>query len=176
MVSRTVLTNCTANHPYLSSLVLLRSRHALPPGFVLKSQRKKDEEAEKAREISLDEFLEVERHKLPKDKLTPVTKDTFETWKKTRLDKKTAENEAVKKSKELQAQAGKSAGMSGRDLFTYNPLLLEGDSDDEGDDWDLEEYRRQTVAEKDEEERKRMETIENGVVNTSLDADGAGSS
>ena len=29
-------------------------RHALPPGFVLKSQRKKDEAAEKAKEISLE--------------------------------------------------------------------------------------------------------------------------
>jgi len=144
-------------------------RHALPPGFVLKSQRKKDEEAEKAREISLDEFLEVERHKLSKDKVTPVTKETFEVWKKTRLDKKTAEAESVKKSKELQAQAGKSAGMSGRDLFTYNPLLLEGDSDDEGDDWDIEEYRRQAAAERDEEERKRMQGIDGDMANASLD-------
>ena len=35
-------------------------RHALPPGFVLKSQRKAIEEAEKANTISLEEFLEVE--------------------------------------------------------------------------------------------------------------------
>ena len=35
-------------------------RHALPPGFVLKSQRKAIEEAEKANIISLEEFLEVE--------------------------------------------------------------------------------------------------------------------
>ena len=35
-------------------------RHALPPGFVLKSQRKALEEAEKANTISLEEFLEVE--------------------------------------------------------------------------------------------------------------------
>ena len=35
-------------------------RHALPPGFVLKSQQKADEEAEKANTISLEEFLEVE--------------------------------------------------------------------------------------------------------------------
>lgn len=35
-------------------------RHALPPGFVLKSQRKALEEAEKANMISLEEFLEVE--------------------------------------------------------------------------------------------------------------------
>lgn len=35
-------------------------RHALPPGFVLKSQQKAAEDAEKAKVISLEEFLEVE--------------------------------------------------------------------------------------------------------------------
>lgn len=35
-------------------------RHALPPGFVLKSEKKALEEAEKANTISLEEFLEVE--------------------------------------------------------------------------------------------------------------------
>jgi len=35
-------------------------RHALPAGFVLKSQRKALEDAEKANTISLEEFLEVE--------------------------------------------------------------------------------------------------------------------
>lgn len=35
-------------------------RHALPPGFMLKSQRKAAEDAEKANTISLEEFLEVE--------------------------------------------------------------------------------------------------------------------
>ena len=35
-------------------------RHALPPGFMLKSQRKAAAEAEKANMISLEEFLEVE--------------------------------------------------------------------------------------------------------------------
>lgn len=35
-------------------------RHALPPGFVLKSQKKAAEDAEKANTISLEEFLEVE--------------------------------------------------------------------------------------------------------------------
>lgn len=35
-------------------------RHALPPGFMLKSQRKAAEEAEKANQISLEELLEVE--------------------------------------------------------------------------------------------------------------------
>lgn len=35
-------------------------RHALPPGFMLKSQRKAAADAEKANTISLEEFLEVE--------------------------------------------------------------------------------------------------------------------
>ena len=48
--------------------------------------------------------------------LTPVTPETFAIWKKTRMDKKEAELEASRKSKELQSSAGKSSGMSGRDL------------------------------------------------------------
>ena len=35
-------------------------RHALPPGFVLKSQKKADAEAAKRQEITLEEFLDVE--------------------------------------------------------------------------------------------------------------------
>lgn len=35
-------------------------RHALPPGFKLKSQRKAEQDAEKANIISLEEFIEVE--------------------------------------------------------------------------------------------------------------------
>lgn len=35
-------------------------RHALPPGFVLKSQKKAAEDAAKANVISLEDFLEVE--------------------------------------------------------------------------------------------------------------------
>ena len=35
-------------------------RHALPPGFVLRSQKKAAEDAAKANQISLEEFLEVE--------------------------------------------------------------------------------------------------------------------
>jgi hypothetical protein len=35
-------------------------RHALPPGFVLKSEKKAMDDAAKANTISLEEFLEVE--------------------------------------------------------------------------------------------------------------------
>lgn len=107
-------------------------RHALPPGFVLKSQKKALDDAAKANTISLEEFLEVEvikpssritmvysvqRHKLGST-LTPVTAETFAIWKKTRMDKKQAEDEALRKAKDAQHAAGKVNGMSGRDLVS----------------------------------------------------------
>ncbi|KAG6868669.1 hypothetical protein C0993_012172 [Termitomyces sp. T159_Od127] len=131
-------------------------RHALPPGFVLKSQKKAMDEAAKSNEISLEEFLEVERHKLGSN-LTPVTRETFAVWKKTRMDKKAAEEEAIRKAKNAQNAAGKSVGMSGRDLFTYNPeWFADSDEEDDGDDWDLDKYRRQKEAEDLEEEERRI--------------------
>lgn len=40
-------------------------RHALPPGFVLKSQKKKTEDDALRNQISLEEFLEVYVSSLP---------------------------------------------------------------------------------------------------------------
>jgi len=59
-----------------------------------------------------------QRHKLGSN-LTPVTPETFTKWKKTRMDKKEAEQEASRKSKEAQNAAGKNVGMSGRDLVSW---------------------------------------------------------
>ncbi|KAG6841482.1 hypothetical protein C0991_010670 [Blastosporella zonata] len=133
-------------------------RHALPPGFVLKSQKKALEDAAKAKEISLEEFLEVERHKLGTN-LTPVTPESFAIWKKTRMDKKEAEIEALRKSKDAQSAAGKSAGMSGRDLFQYNPEWFADEEDDVADDWDLDKYRRQKEEEDLEAEERRIAAL-----------------
>jgi hypothetical protein len=47
-----------------------------------------------------------------------VTEETFAKWKKTRMDKKVAEEEAIKKSKEVQASAGKRYGASSF-LFSF---------------------------------------------------------
>jgi hypothetical protein len=57
----------------------------------------------------------LQRHKLGSN-LTPVTPETFAVWKKTRMDKKQAEDEAKQKAKDAQHAAGKNVGMSGRDL------------------------------------------------------------
>lgn len=59
-----------------------------------------------------------QRHKLGTN-LTPVTPETFAKWKKTRLSYKEAEAEASRKAKDAQHAAGKSVGMSGRDLVSF---------------------------------------------------------
>ncbi|WFD02355.1 Translation machinery-associated protein 46 [Malassezia obtusa] len=105
-------------------------RHALPPGFVLKSERKEREELEKKNQISLEEFLESARHKLGSN-LTPVTPESFATWKRERKDKKEAE-EAQRQKKATQAHANKMVGLSGREMFSLNPEMF-GDEDDEDD-------------------------------------------
>lgn len=107
-------------------------RHCLPPGYVLKSERKEREALEKASEISLEEFLESARHKLGPN-LTPVTSESFAKWKKERQDKRVAEEEAQRQKKATQAQANKLAGLSGREMFALNPDMF-GDEDDGDDD------------------------------------------
>ncbi|KAG2118498.1 hypothetical protein BD769DRAFT_1482105 [Suillus cothurnatus] len=144
-------------------------RHALPPGFVLRSERKAAEEAAKANTISLEDFLEIQRHKLGSN-LTPVTPETFAIWKKTRMDKKEAEADALRKAKETQHAAGKNSGMSGRDLFQYNPEWFE-DDEEETEDWDLSVYRRE------QEDSEDVARVEDDVQNVSIyDDNGDGDS
>lgn len=60
-------------------------RHSLPPGFVLKTkeQRRMERMAlENQPKITLEEFIETERDKLPKTGLTPINPESFAKWKK----------------------------------------------------------------------------------------------
>ncbi|KAK0626273.1 hypothetical protein B0T14DRAFT_423667 [Immersiella caudata] len=119
-------------------------KHALPPGFVLKT--KEQRAAEKAlmdksplKTLTLEEFLESERHKLL-GTLTPVTEESFQKWKKERLDKKAAEE---------QARQAKEA--TGRALFESGNWRtmedVDSDSDAEDDDaFNLEKLRKETEA------------------------------
>jgi hypothetical protein len=84
--------------------------------------------------------------------LTPVTLESFNQWKKNRIDMKEADESAARKSKETRMKAGRSQGMSGRDLFEFNPTMAD-DYDDEGDALDLTEYDREEA----EKERERLE-------------------
>lgn len=121
--------------------------------FVLKT--KEQRAAEKAlldksplKTLTLEDFLESERHKLT-GTLTPVTPESFAKWKKDRIDKKTAEEQA-RKAKEA----------TGRSLFESGDWRFqeeEGDSDDDEDDGDfLSRMRKETEAIRQKKEEERM--------------------
>jgi hypothetical protein len=93
------------------------------------------EEREKATEVSIEDFLEKERHKLGTN-LTPITNDTFKKWKEDRK-KKVNEEEALAEKKKADAYAkkgGSKAGLnfSGRELFHFNPDWSNAVDDDDG--------------------------------------------
>ena len=135
-------------------------RHSLPPGFVLKT--KEQRAAEKAlmdksplKTLTLEDFLESERHKLT-GTLTPVTPESFAKWKKERLDKKAAEDEA--------RQAKEATGRAMFEKGGWEDSEEEEESEDEGGveddaDWDMESMRRETERIREESEKTRLENV-----------------
>lgn len=112
-------------------------KHSLPEGFVLKTKEQKLAEKRAAAnkvEITLEEFIETERAKLPK-KLTPVTLESFTEWKaKQEVQKKKQEEEELKKSK-VKVVSGKQLLLSGKYV----------DTEDDGDDsngWNMDDLRQ----------------------------------
>ncbi len=102
--------------------------------------------------LTLEEFLESERHKLV-GTLTPVTPETFAKWKKERLDKKAAEE-----------QARKAREATGRALFeSGNWKMEEEESEDEVEEedeaWNLEKLRRETEALRQKKEDERLAAL-----------------
>ncbi|KAG0225723.1 hypothetical protein BGW42_004123 [Actinomortierella wolfii] len=140
-------------------------RHALPPGFVLKTKAELRAEANKE-VISIEEFLETERHKLGKN-LTPVTEESFAQWKKTRAERAEAEEAAKRKAKEAAYKAGKMLNFSGKELFDFNPEMA-GAEDDVDDDnvFDFTSYQREEQEETQEEFEARLSK---GVENVRID-------
>ena len=109
--------------------------------------------------LTLEDFLESERHKLTGN-LTPVTPETFAKWKKERLDKKAAEEEA-RKAKEATGRAMFEKG--GWEDSEEESEDGEGDEEDR-DNWDLQALRKETEAldEKKEAERIAAGRLGNG--------------
>ncbi|KUI58601.1 Translation machinery-associated protein 46 [Cytospora mali] len=133
-------------------------KHALPPGFVLKT--KEQRAAEKAlmdksplKTLTLEEFLESERHKLT-GKLTPVTPETFAEWKKQRLNKKAAEEQA-RKAKEA---TGRMLFESGNWRTEESDVESDDDEPDEAEDsaWNLQKLRDETEALRIKKEEERL--------------------
>ncbi|XP_046886552.1 zinc finger CCCH domain-containing protein 15 [Hypomesus transpacificus] len=104
-------------------------RHALPPGFVLKKDKKKEERED---EISLEELIENERSALGAN-VTRITLDTFLAWKRRKRQEKVAKAEEDMEKKKADFKAGRSFGVSGREVFEFRPELVD-DDDEEADD------------------------------------------
>ena len=154
-------------------------KHSLPPGFVLKT--KEQRAAEKAlmdksplKTLTLEDFLESERHKLT-GTLTPVTPETFAKWKKERLDKKAAEDEA-RQAKEATGRAMFEKGgweeSEEEDESEEDESEEDDGAEDEADEWDMESMRRETERIREENEKKRLEGVGGQAAIESNGADG----
>lgn len=128
-------------------------RHALPPGFLLKKDAKKmAEEAKKLRdEFTLEDLIEKERAALNSQNLTKVTLESFMMWKKRKLTEK---KDALRKDQEKKLKefkAGNKIGLSGRDMFTFNPELANEAGMYDEEDGDTFSYQPSTEDGEEEE-------------------------
>ncbi|KAI1898175.1 hypothetical protein AGOR_G00069640 [Albula goreensis] len=98
-----------------------------PPGFVLKKDKKKEEEKED--EISLEELIENERSALGPN-VTRITLETFLAWKKRKRQEKVAKAEQDMEKKRADFKAGRSLGVSGREVFEFRPELVNDDDEE----------------------------------------------
>jgi len=119
-------------------------RHALPPGFVLKKDKKKLD-AQKGDEISLEELIEQRRAELgARTDLTPVNIESFVKWKKRKMAEKVEKEKKESSKKKEKFTSGVRTGMSGREMFTFDPKMVshEDDDDEGGEAFDLSKMER----------------------------------
>ncbi|KAK1285886.1 Zinc finger CCCH domain-containing protein 11 [Acorus calamus] len=117
-------------------------RHALPPGYVLKSQMKAllAEESEK---MPIEEEIERERAKIAAS--TPMTTELFMKWKKKKIEDKEAGLAAMR------AERAKNDRMSGRELFLSDASLFVDDAEA------YEKYQRDEESEEKPKDEPRPE-------------------
>uniref|UniRef100_A0A182S7K0 Zinc finger CCCH domain-containing protein 15 n=1 Tax=Anopheles maculatus TaxID=74869 RepID=A0A182S7K0_9DIPT len=102
-------------------------RHALPPGYVLKKDKKKAESQKE--EISLVDLIERERAALGPSQ-TRVTLESFLAWKKRKIQEKKDRLQKEEERKLKDFKAGRQNGLSGREMFSFNPDLVDDGMDD----------------------------------------------
>ncbi|KAL5222792.1 hypothetical protein ABZP36_027505 [Zizania latifolia] len=115
-------------------------RHALPPGYVLKSQMKAllEEESEK---IAIEDEIEDQRKKVKTT--TPMTTELFMEWKRKKIEEREAGLAA------LRADRAKNDRMSGRELFMADSSVFVDDAEA------YEVYERHEESEANEESSKK---------------------
>lgn len=88
-------------------------RHCLPPGFVLKKDKKKEEIGDK---LTLEDLVEKERASLSSKNLTKVTLESFLKWKERKRKEKIAKHKADQDKKKADFKAGRALGVT-KDIF-----------------------------------------------------------
>nr|SVE77830.1 EOG090X0C5B [Daphnia lumholtzi] len=141
-------------------------RHALPPGFVLKKDKKKEDKKE---EISLEDLVEKERAALG-PKQTKVTLETFLAWKKRKLREREESSNKENTRKQAAFKAGRSVGISGREMFTFNPDLARDDDMEDGD----EAFDTANLPIEEDESEVYRELDLNALACVGTDVDGSG--
>ncbi|XP_049267989.1 LOW QUALITY PROTEIN: zinc finger CCCH domain-containing protein 15-like [Rhipicephalus sanguineus] len=105
-------------------------RHAVPPGFVLKKNKKNIDEVKAEDTLTIEDLIETERAKLGGN-LPRITLEIFRAWKKAKIREKQDSEQKERDRKRDEFKAGRSIGLSGRDMFTFRPELAEDDGQDE---------------------------------------------
>ncbi|KAB7496809.1 Zinc finger CCCH domain-containing protein 15-like protein [Armadillidium nasatum] len=133
-------------------------RHALPSGYILKKDRKKmDREKE---DISLEDLIERERAALGST-TTKVTLETFLAWKKKKLKEREEKEKKDTDKKKSDYKSGKEGGISGREMFMFNPDLAVGENMEEGDaDFDFKNMKEEPEEGEEEEVEVRYMEID----------------
>ena len=143
-------------------------RHALPPGYVLKSQIKAL--AAEAAANKLDIVDEIEAARASVAAVTPVTEAVFMAWKAKRAALKAASQAAAA------AERHKAGRLSGRELtelggFTFEDDVEAGDSAAYAREDDVEEAFRQAAAQAAAQlEAARAKAAAGGAAREALDA------
>ena len=89
-----------------------------------KRQEKKDD-------ITIEELVEIERAKLGAD-LKKITLESFLQWKKRKIKERSEKDEKESERKKAEFKAGRNLGISGREMFTFNPeLAMDEDMDED---------------------------------------------
>jgi len=114
-------------------------RHALPPGYIMKSQMQALLAEQKANLPTTEELLEDKRRNL--NASTPVTQDVFMEWKRQQLERKAIADE------EKRDKSRRDDKISGRDLFESGEMVVEDDENAAGD------YTREGISVEEQEEQ-----------------------
>lgn len=91
-------------------------------------------------EVALETLIETERSALGSN-VTKVTLESFLAWKLRKIQEKKDKISETEEKKKRDFKLGFMNGLTGRDIFTFNPDLIANDDDEANNDIDY--YRRE---------------------------------